>query len=221
MLASDESLTVTRVDLKHGTPLAVLINWTAHPTIMDDADMWVSGGWPGYLQREMEALIGNGVVAMYYNGAEGDQSVVAAAGGSRYERAERYGRAMALHTFQLYQTIEPAENVQLELNDSLIDLPEIGPHPDFMATGGTEYGLSPDNIQALLQQICPVETSISAFRIGDLVIAGAPGEMTSELGLKIKDELRQCGSKISGDRRIGQSMDQLYTQRSGIFEGRL
>ena len=55
--------------------------------------------------------------------------------------------------------------------------------------------MSKENIQGLLQQICPVETSISAFRIGDLVIVGAPGEMTAELGLKIKGDMTQSGVK--------------------------
>ena len=70
----DRELTVTRIDDLNDEPVVVLVNWTAHPTIMDEHDMWVSGGWPGYLQRELEAWIGNDVVAMYYNGAEGDQS---------------------------------------------------------------------------------------------------------------------------------------------------
>jgi neutral ceramidase len=69
----DTDLTVTRVDTTEGKPLAVLVNWTAHPTFMDEEDMMFSGGWPGHLQRTLEALIGQGVVAMFYNGV-GDWS---------------------------------------------------------------------------------------------------------------------------------------------------
>ena len=39
-------------------------------------DMLFSGDWPGHLQRTLESLIGEGVTAMYYNGAEGDQAPV-------------------------------------------------------------------------------------------------------------------------------------------------
>ncbi|MEX0614003.1 MAG: neutral/alkaline non-lysosomal ceramidase N-terminal domain-containing protein [Pirellulales bacterium] len=70
---TDKELTVTRVDSAQGKPLAALINFTAHPTFMSGEDMLFSGDWPGYLQRTLESLIGEGVVAMYYNGAEGDQ----------------------------------------------------------------------------------------------------------------------------------------------------
>ena len=53
-----------------------LVNWTAHPTFMSESDMLFSGDWPGHLQRTVEALAGQKIMAMYYNGAEGDQSPV-------------------------------------------------------------------------------------------------------------------------------------------------
>ena len=34
-----------------GKPLAVLVNFTAHPTFMSGEDMLFSGDWPGHLQR--------------------------------------------------------------------------------------------------------------------------------------------------------------------------
>ena len=55
----------------------------------------VSGGWPRYLQRELEAWIGQDVVAMDYNWAEIDQSVTAGGAGSHNEKAEIYGREIA------------------------------------------------------------------------------------------------------------------------------
>ncbi len=87
----ETDLTVTRIDLAGGRPLAVLVNWTAHPTFMDSADMMFSGDWPGHLQRTLEALIGSGATAMFYNGAEGDQSPVPPNCASRWERASGMG----------------------------------------------------------------------------------------------------------------------------------
>jgi hypothetical protein len=86
----DRNLTVTRIDLLDGKPLAVLVNWTAHPTFMSENDMWVSGGWPGYLQREMQQCIGGSVIAMYYNGAEADQSVIGPKGVEVITKRLRY-----------------------------------------------------------------------------------------------------------------------------------
>jgi len=191
----DNHLTVTRIDLLNGQPLSVLVNWTAHPTIMDEDDMLVSGGWPGYLQRELEALIGGDVVAMFYNGAEGDQSVIAGSAGSHYEKAEVYGRRIALEVMKVYEEIRPVANATFDYNYHVIKLPEPKAHPDFMETGGKEYGLNEENILALLNQICPTQTSVGACRLGDLLIVGAPGEMIAELGLEIKDELKANGIK--------------------------
>ncbi len=63
---TDNDLTVTRIDKVAGQPLAVLVNFTAHPTFMSGEDMQFSGDWPGHLQRTVESLVGGGVTAMYY-----------------------------------------------------------------------------------------------------------------------------------------------------------
>jgi hypothetical protein len=119
----DQDLTVTRIDLINGKPLAVLVNWTAHPTIMDEKDMLVSGGWPGYLQRELEEWIGNEVTAMYYNGAEGDQSPIPPKGASHYEQAESYGRRIAIKAKQIYHNIKLEKNPEFIFNHKKINLP--------------------------------------------------------------------------------------------------
>ncbi len=191
----DKELTVTRIDKMDGKPLAVLVNWTAHPTIMDEHDMWVSGGWPGYLQRELEDWIGEDVVAMYYNGAEGDQSVVTSMGNSHYERAEYYGRRIAKETLDLYRKIEVSKEVSFNFNSQKIALPPRVPHPSFMETGGEEYQLSEEKVQVLLNQLFPATTYITAFSLGELMIVGAPGEMIAELGVSIKASLKDQGFK--------------------------
>lgn len=192
---NDNSLTVTRIDHVNGDPMAVLVNWTGHPTIMDEDDMYISGGWPGYLQRELESWIGSDVIAMYYNGAEGDQSVIAENAGSHYEKAENYGRKMAIKVVDIYKHIHPVEKISMNYNYQVIELPKRTAHPGFMATGGKEYGLNEQNIQALLDQVFPEQTSVAAFQLGDLLIVGIPGEMIAELGLEIKEKLNAEGVK--------------------------
>lgn len=193
--AVDRELTVTRVDDFNDQPLAVIVNWTAHPTIMDEHDMWVSGGWPGYLQRELEGWIGNDVIAMYYNGAEGDQSVIAQNGGSHYEKAELYGRTIAKHAFGIYNEINPTKNPIFKFSHQKIALPATEAHPSFMQTGGEEYQLDEEKIDALLGQLFPSSTQTTTLQIGELVIVGAPGEMIAEIALDIKDQLKKSGFK--------------------------
>jgi len=191
----DKGLTVTRIDCKNGKPMAVLVNWTAHPTFMDEKDMHVSGGWPGYLQRELEQWIGDGATVMYYNGAEGDQSPIGISGVSHYEKAENYGRALAIKAFTIYKNIETKLEIEFVFNYNKVVLPKQRVHSSFMETGGAEYNLTPEALDAVLHVMSPTSTSIGAVRIGDLLIVGAPGELAAGLGLHIKNQLIENGIK--------------------------
>jgi hypothetical protein len=187
---TDRELTVTRIDKVQGEPLAVLVNFTAHPTFMSGADMLFSADWPGHLQRTLESLIGGGVTAMYYNGAEGDQSPIARAdsGSSRWERAERYGRDLAVLTWNQWQKTRTRPNVTFDFQRHAITLPERTWHPDFMKTGGAEYGLTENLLKEMLPRLFPTQVDSLSLRLGDLVIVGIPGEMAASLGLKVKSE---------------------------------
>jgi neutral ceramidase len=191
-VAHDTDLTVTRVDTPAGKPLVALVNWTAHPTFMDDEDMLFSGDWPGHLQRTVEALIGQGVVAMFYNGAEGDQSPTPPPdAGSRWERAERYGREMGIQAWRVWEKAQPREVKVFAYHSEAIALPKTTWHPDFMKTGGAEYGLNETMMQAFLDALQPAQTRSTCLRLGDLVILGVPGEMAAELGIELKTKARQ------------------------------
>jgi neutral ceramidase len=200
--AIDPELTVTRIDKAGGEPFAVLVNWTAHPTLMDAEDMMFSGGWPGHLQRTLTALIGGGVTAMYYNGAQGDQSPVpreapvpsastAPARMSNWERAERYGRELAIIAWRVWEKTRPSQSPVLAYRLEEVALPQAAVHPDFMKTGGTEYGLTPEIMTPILGTMFPKKTNIGYLRLGDLLIVGIPGEAAVELGLQIKQKVRQ------------------------------
>jgi neutral ceramidase len=188
---TDKELTITRVDADDRRPLAVLVNFTAHPTFMSGVDMQFSGDWPGHLQRHLESHIGEGVTAMYYNGAEGDQSPVdrPVAGVSRSERADRYGRDLALVAWEQWQETSTERDVAFGFHEQTIALPGHAAHPDFMETGGAEYGLNDELLGRLLPVMCPAEVASVSLRLGDLVIVGVPGEMAASLGLQIKAEI--------------------------------
>ncbi len=191
----DQNLAVTRIDRGNGEPLAVLVNWTAHPTFMGAEDMLFSGDWPGHLQRTLESLIGQRVGVMYYNGAEGDQSPTPPPDcPSHWERAERYGQDLAMTAWHAWQKQVPISVTHFDFRTETITLPKRQWHPDFMKTGGAEYGLSEANMQAFLEQLSPTQTHSTCFRLNDLLIVGIPGELASRLGMNLKEE----AGKISG-----------------------
>jgi hypothetical protein len=189
---TDDELTVTRIDAVQGKPLAVLVNFTAHPTFMSEREMLFSGDWPGHLQRTIEAAVGDGVTAMYYNGAEGDQSPTPRpdCGESPWERAEQYGMELGLVAADVWRKTDTARDVAFNFHLETIQLPERRWHPDFMSTGGKEYGLSEAIMGDVLSKMSPSETTSGSVRLGDLVIVGIPGEMASGLGMRIKSETK-------------------------------
>ncbi|MEX2286531.1 MAG: neutral/alkaline non-lysosomal ceramidase N-terminal domain-containing protein, partial [Planctomycetaceae bacterium] len=157
---TDDELTITRVDKQSGGPLAVLVNFTAHPTFMTAEQMMFSGDWPGTMQRTIEAVVGNGVTAMYYNGAEGDQAPQSRpdSGDSRWEKAERYGTQLGLVAAEMWKTVGTQNDADFDYHLETIDLPERQWHPDFMSTGGKEYGLSEALLRDMLPRMFPEKT---------------------------------------------------------------
>ncbi len=189
----DPELTVVRIDRLDGKPFAAFVNWTAHPTFMNEDDMWFSGDWPGHLQRTLEALVGDGVTAMYSNGAEGDQAPVARAdsGDSHWEKAERYGRELGVVAWRVWQSTPTQRSVPFAFWREEITLPKRQWHPDFRETGGKEYGLTEDLLREMLPKLFPAATASVSVRLGDLVIVGIPGELAAKLGLQVKQRTRE------------------------------
>jgi hypothetical protein len=140
----------------------------------------------------MEALIGQGVTVMYYNGAEGDQSPTPPSGcGSNYERAERYGREMGILAWRAWEKLRPKKVKLLDYRTEPIVLPRRQAHPDFMLTGGAEYGLDEPKADGFLDRLVPQTTHSTFFRLDDWVVLGVPGELIAQLGLDAKAQARR------------------------------
>ncbi|HID78188.1 MAG TPA: hypothetical protein EYP56_19620 [Planctomycetaceae bacterium] len=189
----DSELVVTRIDSVDGRPIAALVGFSAHPTILLAEHMQFSGGWPGHLQRGLETLVGNGVTAMYYNGAQGDQSPVlrGGSGSDRWEASQRYGHRLADEAFKLWRQIQTDEDVTLVASRHSFRLPKMQWHLRFTETGGAEYGLTKELLERILPLLLPREASSTAVRLNDWVLVGVPGEMIAELGLELKKQVRR------------------------------
>ncbi len=127
---------------------------------------------------------------MYFNGAEGDQAPVArpGSGDSPWERAEKYGLELGTVVTNVWRKIDTSRDVAFDFHLETIQLPERRWHPEFMATGGKEYGLSESAMGDVLSKMAPNETTSGSLRLGDLVIVGIPGEMAAGLGMRVKAE---------------------------------
>lgn len=69
---SDPSVGVMRIDTAEGQPLAVIGNYACHAVVMGYDNYLLSGDWPGYASRLLEADLGENTVALVTQGGAGD-----------------------------------------------------------------------------------------------------------------------------------------------------
>jgi neutral ceramidase len=70
---SDRELAVIRFDDQNGKPISILVNFTAHPTMIEALVLKFSADYVGALKNEIEKA--TGAHAIFMQGAAGDQSV--------------------------------------------------------------------------------------------------------------------------------------------------
>jgi hypothetical protein len=189
---TDPGLTVLRLDTADGKPYAVFVNFTAHGTFVSEEDMLVSGEWAGHMQRTLEALM-PGATCLYTNGAEGDQSPVQASAGSRYQKAEMYGRKVGIAAAKLAEALTPVPVQRFAVKSNWVELPERKGAPDFVKIAGDEYHITQEQLDQMLPVLFPDRAPIYALRIDRFEMVTFPGEPICELGLSVKDSLRKAG----------------------------
>lgn len=98
---SDRELAVLRVDTADGKPLAVLVNWAAHPTTIPSQVLKFSADYVGVLKNALSRE--TGAAAVFVQGAAGDQSIDRRKGGTK-----EYGEALAAEAVKLARSLAPA-----------------------------------------------------------------------------------------------------------------
>jgi len=71
---SDHEVGVIRIDAADGQPIAVLVNYAAHPTILAWDNRLISPDYPGTLRRTVENI--TGATCLFLQGAAGDQDTL-------------------------------------------------------------------------------------------------------------------------------------------------
>ena len=101
----DTQIGVLRVNDADLSPMAVLANFSAHPTTVGGADkMSVSADYCGYYYDELEKQI-PGVVAMFANGTEGNQRPADLSSKGGWAATEAVGRRLAQRVAETAATV--------------------------------------------------------------------------------------------------------------------
>jgi len=167
---TDETMSVMRVDSAAGKPLAVVVNFAAHGTVISGQPVLISADFPrgiyDHVQREL------GAVAVFFNGAQGDQSPgnPTNAAGDQYARARALGGALAAKALEIRGAIKPVGEITIK-------------------TAYEDLALPPPTLPLMPKATAPF---MSIALDGALLVA-VPGECIAEIGRAVKAELRKSG----------------------------
>ena len=67
-----DMITVIKITHLDGAPLAILVNYPVHPTILKSQNHLFSSDFVGYMRDYLISLLGSSVKPLYINGAQGD-----------------------------------------------------------------------------------------------------------------------------------------------------
>ena len=177
-------LSVIRADTMEGKPIAILVNFATHPTILGHENMEISAEWPGVLQRRLEEAF-PGATALYANGAEGDQSPGHAEGADDFERVSDFGTRLAAAAGTLAKTIETQPDLPIGYARTTPELPPLS----FSEGAKARYG----DYLALAYEALPRKAELQVFRIGTIALAGLPGEPILEVGRTTQIGVKSLG----------------------------
>ncbi|HNT87538.1 MAG TPA: neutral/alkaline non-lysosomal ceramidase N-terminal domain-containing protein, partial [Candidatus Hydrogenedentes bacterium] len=168
----DEQVGVIRVDDSDGNPLAIIANFAAHPTIVPETDHYsFSCDYPGYFYTELESLTSPGCVAMFMNGAEGDQRPASPEGRAGWDRVEAVGRLLAARVKEVVNGLICGEGA--------------------LHVGYTVATLPP----TLADAVQPGDVFLQTLEINDLLLTFFPGEPCVEIGLEMRRRALARGYK--------------------------
>lgn len=193
----DRELSVMRFDGPGGKPLAVLVNFAAHPTSIDAAGLRFSADFVGAMKQTVAAELGGGdnCGVVFMQGAAGDLSTDR---GGRDHIA--YGQALGREVVRLATGLQPAEvrRPSLSVREERLDF---ALRVDFASpVVALAYGVAffPELVNNFLDEyaggrIRPRLTV--AVLNGDTALVGASGEFFAAHALRLKERAAAAGKR--------------------------
>ena len=207
----DRSVGILRVSAthlgKHFPPLATVVNYACHGTVLGPGNRFVSADWIGAMRARVEQTLGGKV--MFLQGATGDLNPDHEWGaGDPWKAVQSLGERVADRVIAACDDLSPLSGVPLGLQRQTVWLPLEAkattptPPPTYrqklVKVAGLPYMLS-FAVDILLQRRYPwrsqiearegfwnIPLRVNAARIGDLGLVTFASETLTEIGMSIK-----------------------------------
>lgn len=183
-----------------GQVLCTLFNHAGHPNVLSGDNYLISAEYPGFAERLLEEQFGG--IAMFVNGAQGTMDIDGL-GHRDWAEMERLGAKLAAAVAETVRRIVPMDGLTVRCTYLQHGLPARKVSEEQLAwaeaiieqTGGIVQpladGVGDDYKALLLKQFHAVQDrSITAEQIciavDDIAFISFPGELYTEIGMKIK-----------------------------------
>lgn len=205
----DDTVSLLRVDGSGGKPLAVLINYAAHASVIRWGAFFAAD-YPGVLQSVVEKVYDDQITVLFANGASGDTKIKwltkSEDGSLRFgyggvEDARRWGTALAGEAIKTLEQIGTAEEVgdlrmiSKEVALPLLALPSVEDvEAELRAKRkkGEDTTWEERTLVSLRAGTAPtfITGEIQVLRIGpEIMLVAVPGELFAEVGLRIREQV--------------------------------
>jgi hypothetical protein len=183
---TDPMLAVIRLDDEGGKPIAIVVNFAAHPVMTDAKVLKYSADYPGFLKNKVEAELGAKCVFM--QGAAGDMSTNV---GNGPPGPQGFGETLAGHVIELARTIK-AETPANPAIKGTIDTFHFGTRVDLnnpLVVALFVRNFFPEIVHASVKQFAKgMNVELSTVLInGELALVGAPGEFFCNHANRLKE----------------------------------
>lgn len=128
----DEQIGIIKVTDADANTRCVLINYSCHPTVLGPDNLQVTGDFPAFAVKEIEAALGDGGFAMFVNGTQGNISMghsseLSAIGiitpGRTFARAAELGHLLSAATQATLPSIDVDDHATLKTLAIPVGLP--------------------------------------------------------------------------------------------------
>lgn len=185
---TERDLVVLRLDTLEGKPLAVLINFTAHPTMIPSSTLKFSADYVGAMKQTVEKELG--AQAIFMQGASGDQSVNE--GENRGYQA--FGQALGREVVKLASSTVTAAvgSPSLQVREERF---KFRPRVDLanpLVRGMYEKAFFPELIPNFIDEYADgVRPRLTvALLNGEIALVGVSGEFFANHSIRLKERAR-------------------------------
>ncbi|MCS7314534.1 MAG: neutral/alkaline non-lysosomal ceramidase N-terminal domain-containing protein [Bryobacterales bacterium] len=174
---SDKTLAAVKFERLSGEPIAILMNYPVHGTVMGPRNHLITGDLPGAATQYVEQRLGDRAVALWTSAASGEQNPIYATQ-DRFDRVDALARILGEETLRLLPPIRTTARARIWGAQRVVTCP-----------GQKRADASaPPRPPIRFLEAEPVAIRLSLLRVGHAVLAGVAGEVLTMIGERLKAE---------------------------------